>query len=670
MGDFKDGANSGDDYSYDANGNLTADNNKNISTIVYNHLNLPQTITISGKGSIDYVYDAAGNKLKKIVHEAGKLDKTTLYLLGTYEDDVLQFLPMEEGRIRFEKATTGTCPPLPDRFIYDYFIKDHLGNVRMVLTEQQESKCYPGATVEDSRYQTEDDVYDIQNPRRIDKTVTGASQSSFEDKLYRTHGGLTGEKTGLGAVIKVMSGDEVKIYAESFYQLPGGDPGQPLNMVIGDFLSVFTGNNTVSAVKGAINNSQVTGLGNNNQVLQNFINRTPAANQAKAYLNWVLFDEQLKVVNVGADPVVAGGGYRLHDYFINNPVNVTKNGYLYVFVSNESNLPVYFDNLTLTHTNGPIMEETHYYPFGLTMAGISSKAAGGVENKKKYNGIEKEDDLEINIYDAQFRELDAQTGRWWQIDPVTDGYENLSPYASMYDNPLTYSDPLGDEGQACCGDFFDDLLDIGEDILISGSGVMNGGLNTVSFGLISSDPFNFRNKLSGDKLALYDRSVQVGQIAPVLVPGGGRGPAKTPSLQPVNGSPIPVTTTRPVIGVPVVNTQQSNPNSNNSGSSNSSNNTNKSQNKPRNAPQQTGTPNSSKIEAKDANGKTTKYSTYGRDGSLKKQVQVDKGTSRHGVQGATKKVPVYNTNPNTGKKHMNGYKIKKALPAETPPGSI
>lgn len=88
------------------------------------------------------------------------------------------------------------------------------------------------------------------------------------------------------------------------------------------------------------------------------------------------------------------------------------------------------------------------------MAGISSKASlfGHPENKKKYNGIEKVDELEINIYDAQFRELDAQTGRWWQIDPVTDGYENLSPYASMYNNPLEYSDPLGNEGESCCLD--------------------------------------------------------------------------------------------------------------------------------------------------------------------------------------------------------------------------
>jgi hypothetical protein len=106
--------------------------------------------------------------------------------------------------------------PKPHRFLYDYFLKDHLGSVRMVLTGQQDTICYPAASVEDSRYQAEDYFYHIDNGRRINKATTGASQTSFGDKLYRVHGGLTNEKTGLGIVLKVMVGDQVKIMAESF----------------------------------------------------------------------------------------------------------------------------------------------------------------------------------------------------------------------------------------------------------------------------------------------------------------------------------------------------------------------------------------------------------------------------------------------------------------------
>ncbi|HMJ47151.1 MAG TPA: DUF6443 domain-containing protein, partial [Ferruginibacter sp.] len=63
------------DYTYDLNGNLTLDNNKAISSISYNHLNLPFVISVSGKGTITFTYDASGNKLKKEVAETGQPTK-------------------------------------------------------------------------------------------------------------------------------------------------------------------------------------------------------------------------------------------------------------------------------------------------------------------------------------------------------------------------------------------------------------------------------------------------------------------------------------------------------------------------------------------------------------------------------------------------------------------
>src|SRR5207249_2819180 len=107
-------------------------------------LNLPEVIT-TAKGTITYTYDASGIKLKKVVQENGKPAKTTLYLLGVYEDDVLQFLPQEEGRIRPTKDANGQV----NGFAYDYFLKDHLGNVRMVLTEEQKLDAYEPLTFED-----------------------------------------------------------------------------------------------------------------------------------------------------------------------------------------------------------------------------------------------------------------------------------------------------------------------------------------------------------------------------------------------------------------------------------------------------------------------------------------------------------------------------------------
>ena len=44
MGGFKDGNTTPVDYAYDTNGNMTVDKNKNITSIHYNHLNLPTKI--------------------------------------------------------------------------------------------------------------------------------------------------------------------------------------------------------------------------------------------------------------------------------------------------------------------------------------------------------------------------------------------------------------------------------------------------------------------------------------------------------------------------------------------------------------------------------------------------------------------------------------------------
>ena len=73
------------------------------------------------------------------------------------------------------------------------------------------------------------------------------------------------------------------------------------------------------------------------------------------------------------------------------PIVMPRNGYLYLWVSNETQgWDVFFDNLSVQYKQGPVLEENHYYPFGLTMSGISDKAlkTNYAENKYRYNGKE------------------------------------------------------------------------------------------------------------------------------------------------------------------------------------------------------------------------------------------------------------------------------------------
>lgn len=63
------------------------------------------------------------------------------------------------------------------------------------------------------------------------------------------------------------------------------------------------------------------------------------------------------------------------------------------------------------------------------MAGISSKALGGMENRKKFVGQDFENDLGWDMYQFRYRTHDPQIGRFTQVDPLADKYVYNSTYA-------------------------------------------------------------------------------------------------------------------------------------------------------------------------------------------------------------------------------------------------
>jgi RHS repeat-associated protein len=475
MGDFRTSAlspyNTGKtttaiDYVYDPNGNLTRDLNKDIGSqttdgIIYNHLNLPWQVSVRSatgtKGTITYIYDATGNKLKKTtLDSAGSIQTVTTYIgafqyqgrqaiSGSTPADTLQFFGQEEGRVRVATDTTGGQSRTS--FKYDYFLKDHLGNTRMVLTDEQQMDLYPAATMEIADSATENLYYSKLDSVRTGIPVGYPTDTTTNPNNYVAQLNGSGVKIGPGITLKVMAGDQFSIRASSWYKLNGTSPGAPVNP-LPDLLGALI--NGVGGLPGghptpAVLQANSTPLSSN---ITEFLSDTGSAimqTKPHAFINWVLFDNQFNYVAASSGFDQVGGDQELKKHVLTN-LPVTTSGYLYIYASNETpNINVFFDNLQVTHTRGPLLEEDHYYPFGLTMAGISDKALkiGYAENKYRFQKQELQnkeftDGSGLEMYEFKYRMDDPQIGRFWSIDPLADKYVYNSTYAFSEDKVTSH----------------------------------------------------------------------------------------------------------------------------------------------------------------------------------------------------------------------------------------
>ncbi len=420
---------------------------------------------MNGKGYVIYTYDAGANKLKKLTLDSTvRRSTTTLYLDGfVYQQidtiaspgggiDTLQFMGHEEGRARwgFHKFLNGSTAY---GWEYDFFEKDHLGNTRIVLSQEKDTAQYL-ATMESAYRATENQLfYNIPASCFPRASISGYPTDNTtvpNDSVARLNG--NSQKVGPAIILKVMSGDTVDIAAKSYYT---SQTGTGTNPSITDVLNSLANGivNMTGGTKGTFTQLNSTS-GPLYAALNSFITNKDGtvAGQPRAYLNWILLDNQFNYVSSypqsGAIPV---SNFTMGT--LGTPgqsgIPVTKSGYLYIYVSNETQgWDVFFDNLSVRQRSGPMLEENHYYPFGLTMAGISSMAlkTNYAENKYKYNkgselqSKEFSEGSGLELYETPLRSLDPQLGRWWQIDPKPDYSQSL--YSTMGNNPILYNDPL------------------------------------------------------------------------------------------------------------------------------------------------------------------------------------------------------------------------------------
>lgn len=153
---FNDGADEETEYKYDENGNLTKDLNRGICGIEYNCLNLPLGVDFTDGSRITYTYDGGGRKLRtdhyinpltasvpQLAEGTGSAGDGALVHTWTdycgnkvYENDTLRMSLFDGGYVSYDVKADAPSSSTS----YHYYVKDHLGNNRVVLGENGETE--------------------------------------------------------------------------------------------------------------------------------------------------------------------------------------------------------------------------------------------------------------------------------------------------------------------------------------------------------------------------------------------------------------------------------------------------------------------------------------------------------------------------------------------------
>ncbi len=433
-GDFKDGNTTGEDYEYYADGSLRSDKNKGITSIVYNALGLVEKVVLKKKlegetdpttCQIDYLFDGSGRKWLKKARTykeqvtTGPLPapKTTYTYYGQgiqFESDeaagttnALSHILHEEGRVIKD--------PQSGQLAYEYHYQDHLGNLRVAFRQQSPVTSQATLSFEPQNATQEEAAFE----RVTGKRAAGIAQEGrYAARLLR--------EAGPGKTVRLSAGETLKASVFGYFEQPRHKRTTWVPLpILGQEQAMVDGKTKSKVVL------------RSGVVLPLKLNRK--AKQPEAYLQVVVRDTAGRVVHQQRRPLTATASEQWQELELEYEAH--GNGTAEVSLVNESTEPAYFDNLTLIQEPPLIVQENHYDPWGLNLAGIEKQ---GLSNHEfQYNGKEKQEELGLNWLDYGARMYDAQLGRWHVVDPLADLMRRHSPYNYAYDNPVRFVDPDG-----------------------------------------------------------------------------------------------------------------------------------------------------------------------------------------------------------------------------------
>ncbi|WP_019037735.1 DUF6443 domain-containing protein [Psychroflexus tropicus] len=411
-------------YTYDGNGNMTKDENKDITKIEYNHLNLPARIvfeSINGNGRfIEYIYDANGFKIEKnIVNQesndimswnvinstqyAGNFIYNRQQGFNTDSGSQLQFFNHSEGYVE-QKSFGFNDPPIEEMqdlnensnltntnnggFDYIYQYKDHLGNIRLSY-------------------------------KNVDSEEEILTEVFYDD--FESASGWDGSGASWGWSVNEF--DSSFTYEGNFSARI--DPHD-------HWEKVAHSNEWIQ-----INNKQAT-----DYIISGWVFlENVSFNKAQFFL--LMKEEGETGYNTEFDYVETfnRGSWVKMEKRISVPSNIVE---LNFRIDNDRAGSVWFDNLKIERVDNSflqIVEEKNYYPFGLEHKGYNNVSLA--EHPYGFNGKEEQNELGLEWLDFGARNYDASLGRWMNLDPLAEMMRRHSPYNYAFDNPIFFVDPDG-----------------------------------------------------------------------------------------------------------------------------------------------------------------------------------------------------------------------------------
>ena len=409
-------------------------------------MNLPMVIDMTDGRKIKYIYDAAGIKLQERVYADGTTEPVSvtdyigerIYESSSATPRTIQMIHHEEGRIMPgpDPGTIAGTMEVPT-WEYQYYLKDHLGNTRVtygIPTVNQylatmEIDVMENRIIENQEFeniiQSEDNSIPSLNRTPTKEDIPNPEYVAKLDGVSRV--------TGPAKSLKVLPGDvvDIEVYVKYLHKAVY-DETVPVSMLLGGFFGAFLSAGSEMLISnGFVSEAILSSL----PVIQN-----PNKNYddvPSAFVNVLLFNKDYDL-ELGAKYAISNDGkfelgdndFGPHEYLKIDPITIQKEGYIYIYLSNESKMrDVYFDDLLITHTHSPIVQKNDYYPFGLGIAGLSAQKENSYCTRWTFQGQERQDAHNLGWYGFKWRNHQPELGRFFNIDPLSEKYAYNSTFA-------------------------------------------------------------------------------------------------------------------------------------------------------------------------------------------------------------------------------------------------